>query len=100
MLYDPKWEAIYTVEAFGRWLAQKPRGETYEYIDAMNCAAAQYLQAHGVGGRDSMLEVERLKELGWYDVVRGTPRTFGAAADRAKGRAGWLRRAINFIRTY
>jgi hypothetical protein len=90
MLYNPTWERIYTIESFAAWLASKPKGETYNFTEPENCAAAQYLKAQGV--QDYNLSNDRLRELGWYDIVNAPwDKTFGGAARRAEciQRGGW-----------
>lgn len=98
MLYDPKWEKVYTLANFSAWLSAKPKGEKYCFTNLDNCAAAQYLKAHGM---NPSISCDRLKELGWVDVVcsGGRHETFGAAALRAKLllRGGWVLGAARFF---
>jgi hypothetical protein len=84
MLYDPKWNVLYTKENFAKWLAEQPADATYDYCKPMDCAAAQYLKAHGV--EDCGLAPHELRDLGWHNIVlqAGGEDTFGAAAKRAK----------------
>jgi hypothetical protein len=99
MLYNPKWEEIYTVRAFADWLAAQPRGQVYNFIDPINCAAAQYLKAQGVA--DYVLSGARLRELGWGKIVNGgrPKETFGRAARRAwlVQRKGWAAPIARFF---
>jgi hypothetical protein len=90
MLYNPKWDRIFTTECFAEWLSSKPKGEAYRFIDIENCAVSQYLKAHGV--KDYFLSNARLRELGWLDIVNAPwDQTFGGAARRARliQRGGW-----------
>lgn len=98
MLYNPDWERVFTLESFSAWLSQKPKNERYCFLNLQNCAAAQYLKANGL---DPMISTDRLKELGWTDVVcsGGRNETFGYAARRAQLilRGGWQLRAAKFF---
>jgi hypothetical protein len=90
MLYNPKWERIFTIECFAAWLASKPKRETYRFTDIENCAVSQYLKAQGV--QDYCLSTARIRELGWLDIVcQPLNETFGGAARRARllQRGGW-----------
>ena len=97
MLYDPKWEKIYTTAGLSAWLAKQPKDKHYSFVDTDNCAAAQYLRAQGV---DHNISCDRLDELGWMDVVcTGPYNTFGHAARRARliQRGGWCLRLARFF---
>lgn len=91
MLYNPKWDNIYTVENLAKWLSTQPKDKKYSYTDPNNCAAAQYLKAQGVEGY--VLGLETLYKLGWHNIVSGDRfnETFGRAARRARlvVRGGW-----------
>lgn len=87
MLLDRKKSGIYSLENFAAWLAQQPPEKVYHYTDPTNCAAAQYLKAHGVEAYSAYaLTGVDLKELGWYGIVmKGrTSDTFGRASKRAQ----------------
>ena len=80
MLYDPKWD-VFTIESFAAWLETKPENESYNFTEADNCAAAQYLKAKGI--KNYNISVFQLRELGWFDIVNAYPWTFGAASRHA-----------------
>lgn len=99
MLYDPKWDVLYTTKNFAAWLSKQPRSKTYAYGDVNNCAVAQYLKAHGVA--DYRLDHEEVVALGWHPIVNdGRSYTFGAAARRAQWAAGthWMQRLFGLSR--
>ena len=83
MLFNPDWEKTFTLESFSAWLDQQPKGKRYRFVDADQCAIAQYLESRGI---DVRMSIDRMKELGWVDIVctGGTKDTFGAAALRAR----------------
>jgi hypothetical protein len=74
----------FKTETLIAWLEMQPADTRYDYCDPYKCLVAQYLQAHGLGRRDSGLTTSNLFSLGWYDIVSAHPRTFGAALDRAR----------------
>lgn len=93
MLYDSRKAGIYSRENFVFWLGQQPRNQRYNYTDSDNCAAAQYLKAHGI--EDYSLSVARLYELDW-SFVNGMFETMGAAYIR--GRGGRVRHILKSIK--
>lgn len=101
MLYDPKWEKIYTTANLADWLGTQPFWKPFDYTKPDECAVAQYLRAHGIV--ECSMSVDRLKELGWDDIVNivGAPSTFGIAARRARRAAHgpWWVRASKAIYT-
>lgn len=100
MLYNPKWDRIFTTEAFAEWLAQKPRNETYKFTDPDNCAVTQYFKAHGLG----ISTAEQINSLGWTKIVCTGElySTFGDAANRARliARGGLRLRVAHFFGMY
>lgn len=97
MLYDPKWEMIYSTKNLANWLSQQPRDQTYHFCDIHNCVVAQYLKAHR---EPAFLPIERMAQLGWLDIAAAGHWTFGAAAHRARRAAygPWWVRAARAIR--
>jgi hypothetical protein len=88
MLYDPRWETIYTTKRFAAWLATKPATEKYDYCDPENCAIGQYLKA--VGAEKTWMRCDEINRLGWSGIVLSSvpQMTFGHAARRARIEAG------------
>jgi hypothetical protein len=99
MLYDPKWEVIWSTKNFAAWLSAQPRKKTYAFTHSDKCAVAQYLAAHGVS--KIRVSVDRLQELDWLRIVNhgAGSETFGAAARRARliVRNDWLTRVAEYI---
>ena len=93
MLYNPKWEVIYTTKNLADWLSKQPKRKTYNFADSSNCAVAQYLKAHGVKEyqlsvyslQAKMLgETHSMESLGWRDILNNGKYTFGEAARLAR----------------
>ena len=101
MLYDPKWEKQaetkadpLTLPALIAWLEQQPSEATYCYYSTGHCLIAQYLQAAGLaksvgghsftplGGGPRQNIPENFSDIAW-----DSPRTFGAALNRARAAA-------------
>lgn len=76
--------ALLDTRRFVEWLETQPPEKSYRYTMILECAAAQYLQAHGVSQLVSMLTPAELKKIGWHGIVFWTPSTFGAAAWRGR----------------
>ena len=97
MLFNPSWEKVFTTEEFRAWLLKQPADKHYAFIDVDRCAVAQYLQANGL---ESYMSCDRMKELGWVDIVCSPGKdTFGKAARRAYfvSRGGWLLSVARFF---
>lgn len=90
MLFNPNWANVFTTASFYEWLRKQPKDKKYHFCDVDNCAIAQYLKSNGV---DHVMDIDRMKELGWVDIVctGGVQSTFGGAAKRAKLKliGGW-----------
>lgn len=98
MLYDPKWEVKtkadpFTLEALIAWLEKQPRRKEYCYTDHGRCLIGQYLSYIGydkvhVFSDDLFLHGDRearnpLPSI-FNKIALASPRTFGAALDRAR----------------
>lgn len=101
MLYRPQWtRPTYDLAGLIAWLGTRNPTEEYNYVDNTSCMGAQFCAA---AGREYDTRAAPLKEM--YDnrgsgpislrpgrtfevvmeqVAVGTPRTFGAALERAR----------------
>lgn len=102
MLYDAKRAGIYSVDNFVEWLGKQPASKTYDYCSPRYCAAAQYLEAHGI--EDYMLSPDELRALGWHEIVfHPWAETFGRAHRRGQivqlsGWRKWIAKRFGIIR--
>lgn len=113
MLYDPKWEVEtkadpFKLESLIAWIEKQPAEATYCYENNGQCLLSQYfalgagyqhvhmfsdcfvqgVQVGDMVGRDEALRFFSRNIVRFPyrfdDVAKGTPRTFGAALDRAR----------------
>ena len=95
MLHNPDWDKTKTnplsLDAVIAWLEKQPADGKYVYSDCRDCLAAQYNASigreyhywpnwHIEGRQPYMPTFDRQLET----IAYGTPKTFGAALDRAK----------------
>lgn len=91
MLYDPKWEKqdLQSIHTLIAWLETQAPERKYCFHDPENCLLAQYLKSNGLTEyREFALCAEEAKAyFGGHgeQILKGNPRTFGAALERARG---------------
>lgn len=103
MLYDPRWEQKTKADPFAlhtliAWMEKRPASEAYKYIDIDGCPLARYFRAQGYTGAFCgaagftytgpwylLWPLRRLPIPAAFDnIVSASPRTFGAALERAR----------------
>ena len=95
MLYDPKWEVQtrtdpFSLSAFADWLEKQPAEQPYDFW-CNDCAIGGYFKSLGLPLKtlgcefwaDTAGKRHRLP-LGFTAVSAQEPRTYGAAAQRAR----------------
>lgn len=69
-----------TIEAFADWCSKQPAEKTYPFIDANNCACAQY--AGSLGIEEWVCRSPFWKDA--EDIAMASPWTFGALTARLR----------------
>lgn len=94
MLNNPNWDKPIktepSLEGFIAWLETKPPEEEYNWRNDKECAVGQYAQSLGL----CYLYISYLDRGG---IAYHQPRTFGAAAKRAKKQLGLVARAKTWL---
>lgn len=93
MLYDKRWDerkqTIFSLDALIDWLRQQYAEDEYCFIDNGGCMLARYFRDCGkesviVGGEKTWLDgIETTMPESFRQISVGSPRTYGAALERA-----------------
>ena len=97
MLYNPRWErGVTELDEIISWLETQRPGRRYGYRCEFTCLFARYARAMEVGDRLDLFArqiavAEHSNRLyyRYQHIVRGGPRTYGAALERAREMRGW-----------
>jgi hypothetical protein len=91
MLYNPKWNDVWSLSSLIAWLETKDPDERYQYQSCCECLIAQYLIYRGwreprVGPHDAEQDNHMPERLPphWDDISNYGERTFGAALERVR----------------